>query len=80
MQGFMHNQVKILHYMNFFQAESNYLEIMKWKSKKLILMKVIKKELLERVDELHEFNPMLGLRGCRLGITMPEITRMQSQH
>jgi len=26
---------------------------------------------------LHEFNPMLGLRGCRLGITYPEITEMQ---
>jgi len=36
-----------------------------------------KKKMLARVDELHEFNPMLGLRGCRLGITMPEITRMQ---
>jgi pyruvate, orthophosphate dikinase len=36
-----------------------------------------KKALLARVEELHEFNPMLGLRGCRLGITMPEITRMQ---
>jgi len=34
---------------------------------------------LERVEELHEFNPMLGLRGCRLGITMPEITRMQAR-
>src|SRR5205823_10251604 len=38
-----------------------------------------KKRLLVRVEELHEFNPMLGLRGCRLGITMPEITRMQAQ-
>jgi len=36
-----------------------------------------KKKLLDRVEELHEFNPMLGLRGCRLGITMPEITKMQ---
>jgi pyruvate, orthophosphate dikinase len=36
-----------------------------------------KRMLLARVEELHEFNPMLGLRGCRLGITMPEITRMQ---
>jgi pyruvate,orthophosphate dikinase len=36
-----------------------------------------KKRLLERVEELHEFNPMLGLRGCRLGIYYPEITRMQ---
>ena len=35
--------------------------------------------LLERVQELHEFNPMLGHRGCRLGITFPEITRMQAQ-
>jgi len=35
------------------------------------------RRLLARVEELHEFNPMLGLRGCRLGITMPEITRMQ---
>ncbi len=36
-----------------------------------------KRKILARVDELHEYNPMLGLRGCRLGITMPEITRMQ---
>lgn len=36
-----------------------------------------KRQILSRVEELHEFNPMLGLRGCRLGITMPEITRMQ---
>ncbi|MDR3723134.1 MAG: pyruvate, phosphate dikinase, partial [Terracidiphilus sp.] len=33
--------------------------------------------LLARVEELHEMNPMLGLRGCRLGITFPEITEMQ---
>jgi pyruvate,orthophosphate dikinase len=38
-----------------------------------------KQRLLARVEELHEFNPMLGLRGCRLGITMPEITRMQAR-
>jgi pyruvate,orthophosphate dikinase len=31
------------------------------------------------VEELHEQNPMLGLRGCRLGITFPEITEMQAQ-
>jgi pyruvate,orthophosphate dikinase len=35
--------------------------------------------LLERVEQLHEFNPMLGLRGCRLGILYPEITEMQSR-
>ena len=32
-----------------------------------------------RVHELHEFNPMLGFRGCRLGIKFPEITRMQAR-
>jgi pyruvate,orthophosphate dikinase len=36
-------------------------------------------ELLQRVEELHEFNPMLGHRGCRLGVTYPEITEMQSR-
>jgi pyruvate,orthophosphate dikinase len=38
-----------------------------------------KQKLLERVEELHEFNPMMGHRGCRLGITYPEITEMQAQ-
>jgi pyruvate,orthophosphate dikinase len=33
--------------------------------------------ILARVEELHEINPMLGLRGCRLGIAFPEITEMQ---
>jgi pyruvate,orthophosphate dikinase len=32
-----------------------------------------------RVHELHEFNPMLGFRGCRLGIKFPEITAMQAR-
>lgn len=36
-----------------------------------------KEELLHAVESLREANPMLGLRGCRLGITMPEITKMQ---
>jgi len=36
-------------------------------------------ELLKRVEQLHEFNPMLGHRGCRLGITYPEITEMQAR-
>ncbi len=38
-----------------------------------------KQTLLSRVEELHEFNPMLGHRGCRLGITYPEITAMQAR-
>jgi pyruvate,orthophosphate dikinase len=33
----------------------------------------------ERVEALHEFNPMLGFRGCRLGIVHPEITEMQAR-
>ncbi|MBF8293485.1 MAG: ppdK [Bacteroidetes bacterium] len=33
----------------------------------------------QRVESLHEFNPMLGFRGCRLGIVYPEITEMQSR-
>jgi pyruvate,orthophosphate dikinase len=37
------------------------------------------KKLLEVVEGLHEFNPMLGLRGCRLGIMYPEITEMQAK-
>ena len=35
--------------------------------------------LKQRVSELHEFNPMLGHRGCRLGITYPEIYEMQAR-
>ncbi len=40
-----------------------------------VSVKVIK----AKVDALHEFNPMLGHRGCRLGITYPEITEMQAR-
>jgi pyruvate,orthophosphate dikinase len=36
-------------------------------------------ELLQSVEDLHEFNPMLGHRGCRLGITYPAITEMQAR-
>jgi pyruvate,orthophosphate dikinase len=35
------------------------------------------KEIRQLVNSMHEVNPMLGLRGCRLGIIYPEITRMQ---
>ncbi|MBR5214238.1 MAG: pyruvate, phosphate dikinase [Akkermansia sp.] len=35
--------------------------------------------IMRRVQELHEFNPMLGHRGCRLGISYPEITEMQAR-
>jgi pyruvate,orthophosphate dikinase len=36
-------------------------------------------KISKRVDELHEMNPMLGHRGCRLGIVYPEITEMQAR-
>ncbi len=51
------------------------LEALKKKGPKLIQAK----KLLEVVESLHEFNPMLGLRGCRLGIMYPEITEMQAR-
>lgn len=35
--------------------------------------------LKERVESLHEFNPMMGHRGCRLAVTYPEIARMQTR-
>jgi pyruvate,orthophosphate dikinase len=42
-------------------------------------LKTVIPDLLKRVEQLHEFNPMLGHRGCRLGITYPEITEMQAR-
>ncbi len=56
-------------------VEIGKLEVTKPKSPKL---KELRK-LLNRVEQLHEVNPMLGHRGCRLGITYPEITEMQSR-
>ena len=38
-----------------------------------------KKKLFHKVENLRELNPMLGLRGCRLGISFPEITEMQAR-
>jgi pyruvate,orthophosphate dikinase len=51
------------------------LEITKPKAKEL----EEKRQPLRRVEQLHEFNPMLGHRGVRLGITYPEITEMQTR-
>jgi len=56
-------------------VEIAVLEATKPKSPKL---KELRK-VLARVEELHEFNPMLGFRGCRLGIRYPEITEMQAR-
>jgi pyruvate,orthophosphate dikinase len=54
-------------------VEISHLEDTKPRSPKLKELR----PLLARVQELHETNPMLGLRGCRLGIAFPEITEMQ---
>jgi pyruvate,orthophosphate dikinase len=56
-------------------VEIAVLEATKPKSPKLKQLK----SLLARVEQLHEINPMLGHRGCRLGITYPEITEMQAR-
>ena len=42
-------------------------------------LKTNSKEVKDRIDELHEQNPMLGHRGCRLGISFPEIYEMQCE-
>jgi pyruvate, orthophosphate dikinase len=42
-------------------------------------MRVPVEELKTKIESLHEFNPMLGHRGCRLGISYPEITEMQAR-
>ncbi|MEA1887419.1 MAG: pyruvate, phosphate dikinase [Bacteroidota bacterium] len=42
-------------------------------------MNITADEVKSKVDALHEFNPMLGHRGCRLGNTYPEITEMQAR-
>jgi pyruvate,orthophosphate dikinase len=56
-------------------VEIAVLEATKPRSPKLSQLR----SLLRRVEELHEVNPMLGHRGCRLGITYPEITEMQAR-
>ncbi len=62
------------------KREELMVEIAVMKERKEDEEKIREKEkLLARVEELHEFNPMLGHRGCRLGITYPEITRMQAR-
>lgn len=56
------------------------IAVLKAKDRKKYAKKIKELEkILERVEELHEFNPMLGHRGCRLGITYPEITEMQAR-
>jgi len=42
-------------------------------------IEIPEEKILQKTQSLHEFNPMLGHRGCRLGITYPEITEMQAK-
>lgn len=42
-------------------------------------LNIPEEKLVEKIQSLHEFNPMLGFRGCRLGILYPEITEMQAR-
>jgi pyruvate,orthophosphate dikinase len=60
------------------KREELMVEIATLKAKSGSAAEIRQKEaLLSRVEQLHEFNPMLGHRGCRLGITYPEISEMQ---
>jgi pyruvate, orthophosphate dikinase len=52
--------------------EANQLEMAKE-------MGIDARKVKDKVESLHEFNPMLGHRGCRLGITYPEITEIQAR-
>ena len=58
--------------------EDTLIEVTTLKLKNIDSVELAKKEkLLEKIKSLHEINPMLGLRGCRLGILYPEIYDMQ---
>ena len=62
------------------KREDLMVEVAVMQAKKAPKASIAKKmKLLRRVEELHELNPMLGHRGCRLGIVYPEITRMQTR-
>ena len=39
---------------------------------------VSEEKIHERIQQLHEFNPMLGFRGCRVGVVYPEVSEMQA--
>lgn len=53
------------------------IEELKAEGKKAEIEK--RERMLSRLEQLHEFNPMLGTRGCRLGIIYPEISEMQAR-
>ncbi|MCH7766465.1 MAG: pyruvate, phosphate dikinase, partial [Acidobacteria bacterium] len=61
------------------QRETLLVEVERLRSEGKTAEMEEKKAVLERVEQLHELNPMLGHRGCRLGITSPEISAMQAR-
>ncbi len=71
--------IAILPYASAAQKKSMVEKYQRFGAKKATDLKNVLPKVLGRVEELHEFNPMLGLRGCRLGITYPEITEMQAR-
>jgi pyruvate,orthophosphate dikinase len=71
--------IAVLPYAKTKQKKALVEEYREYGAKHVDDLKNVLPKLLSRVEELHEFNPMLGHRGCRLGITYPEITEMQSR-
>jgi len=67
---FLPQREKLIEEINSIKMEQNKNKENELREKEL---------LLKKVNELHEANPMLGLRGCRLGILYPEIIEMQVQ-
>ncbi len=73
---FLPNREEIQHEINELKLGLKNAESLR-KMDELISKIREKEKLLSVVNELHEFNPMLGFRGCRLGIVYPEIYEMQ---
>jgi pyruvate, orthophosphate dikinase len=71
--------IATLRYADAKQKKSLVSKYRDYGSKAVGDLKKLMPLLLSRVEQLHEFNPMLGHRGCRLGITYPEITEMQAR-
>ncbi|MCJ7507919.1 MAG: pyruvate, phosphate dikinase, partial [candidate division Zixibacteria bacterium] len=69
---FLPKKEDILEEIRGLKASSEQSEVIEKKVKE-------KERILDRIEGLAEFNPMMGLRGCRLGIVYPEITEMQAR-
>jgi pyruvate,orthophosphate dikinase len=71
--------IAMLPYSDAKQKKSLVARYRDYGTKAAVDLKKVLPAVLSRVEQLHEFNPMLGHRGCRLGITYPEITEMQAR-